>query len=366
MQQIERYGIIALLFLVVSIVVVALWDPDPGTALGNDRGRTASVDTWTSRELPLAQPGAKNKAKAWTEQRPRQNQANNNASSAAAARAERTRLASHKPSAPLDLGSPVKNRNRGRNAGAAARSAQVTPPVGNESKLVNPGPSRLKREQTQPNAGSVRSTGRLTQAQRPTAKPAGGAAMLANSTQRIANPRVVPASFVKDIKPKASGKTYTVKPGDSLERIARKQLGSGKQWKSLASLNGITNPDMVRIGDVLQLPVPQAGVASNSSGGSKARLASRSDPAPTAGAGKYTVAKGDVLSRIAERQLGSSKRWREIVALNSGLNPSRLMVGTVLNMPAGAKSKPVGVPVDATYLARAGSSRSKPARFVVE
>lgn len=364
MQQIERYGIIALLFLVVSIVVVALWDPDPGTTLGNDQGRTASADGRTSRELPLAQPGAKSKARAFTEQRARQNAAKNNTGGSQAPRADRTRLANHTPSAPLDLGAQAQSRLRGRNAGTAARSAQLPPPAAKESKLVNPGPSRLKREQTQPNAGSVRSTGRLTQAQRPQAKSSGGAAILANSTQRIANPRAVSANFKKGNKPKASGKSYTVQPGDSLERIARNQLGSGQQWKSLASLNGITNPDMVRVGAVLQLPVAQAGsIAKNLV---KSAQGARAQSAPTAGAGKYTVAKGDVLSRIAEGQLGSSKRWHEIVALNPGLNPSRLMVGKVLNMPTGAKSSPASIPDGATYLAKAGTSGSKSAHFVVE
>ncbi|MGK0217736.1 MAG: nucleoid-associated protein YgaU, partial [Planctomycetota bacterium] len=260
MQQIERYGIIALLFLVVSIVVVALWDPDPGTTLGNNNTRTAAAEKRAPRELPLAQPATnqasnqnRNKAKDWTEQKSRQTQAS------------KRPVATHRPSAPLDLGAQGEGRYRGRNNGAVAKPKSESPstPAANEAKLINPGPSSLKREQTQPNAGSVRSTGRLTQAQRPNKQAKGGGTMLAGSTQRIANPRPIAASFNKQgspaSKPVASGKKYTVKAGDSLERIARSQLGSGQQWKNLAALNGITNPNMVRIGDVLALPVAVAG-----------------------------------------------------------------------------------------------------------
>jgi LysM repeat protein len=61
--------------------------------------------------------------------------------------------------------------------------------------------------------------------------------------------------------------------------------------------------------------------------------ASRTAPAkgPT-----YVVAKGDVLSGIAARTLGSAGRWREIAALNPKVDPDRLFVGTVLALPADA------------------------------
>jgi LysM repeat protein len=61
--------------------------------------------------------------------------------------------------------------------------------------------------------------------------------------------------------------------------------------------------------------------------------------------GSYVVRQGDVLGSIAQRELGSSKRWKEIVALNPGLDPERLLVGARLTMPSptaatAAKSPP--------------------------
>ena len=48
----------------------------------------------------------------------------------------------------------------------------------------------------------------------------------------------------------------------------------------------------------------------------------------------YTVKKGDTVSALAERLLGSSARWRDIVAANPGLAPETLKVGQVIVIPA--------------------------------
>jgi nucleoid-associated protein YgaU len=50
----------------------------------------------------------------------------------------------------------------------------------------------------------------------------------------------------------------------------------------------------------------------------------------------YSVRAGDTLSEIAERELGSSRRWPEIVAANPGLDPSRLRAGVAIQLPGGA------------------------------
>ena len=47
----------------------------------------------------------------------------------------------------------------------------------------------------------------------------------------------------------------------------------------------------------------------------------------------YRVQRGDVLSRIAERELGTFKRYREILKLNPDIKPRTLTPGAVLRMP---------------------------------
>lgn len=51
-------------------------------------------------------------------------------------------------------------------------------------------------------------------------------------------------------------------------------------------------------------------------------------------ANTYTVQKGDTLWSIAQRFLGDGKRWREIVEVNPGLEPSKLKIGQVIMLPA--------------------------------
>lgn len=48
-------------------------------------------------------------------------------------------------------------------------------------------------------------------------------------------------------------KTYTVKSGDTLWNIAKQQLGDGSKYKELASLNNISSPNFLTVGQVLKL-----------------------------------------------------------------------------------------------------------------
>jgi nucleoid-associated protein YgaU len=57
-------------------------------------------------------------------------------------------------------------------------------------------------------------------------------------------------------------------------------------------------------------------------------------PPPSLTSNTYTVQKGDTLWSIAQKHLGDGKRWREIVELNPGLEPSKLKVGQVIILPA--------------------------------
>lgn len=51
-------------------------------------------------------------------------------------------------------------------------------------------------------------------------------------------------------------KTYTVKEGDNLTKIARHVYGDGNKWKAIfdANRDKIKNPDLIHPGEVLTLP----------------------------------------------------------------------------------------------------------------
>lgn len=51
---------------------------------------------------------------------------------------------------------------------------------------------------------------------------------------------------------------YTVKPGDTLVRIA---LDSGQNWRDIVRWNGIDNPNVIEVGQVLRVSAPPAAVS---------------------------------------------------------------------------------------------------------
>ena len=72
-------------------------------------------------------------------------------------------------------------------------------------------------------------------------------------------------------------------------------------------------------------------------------------PKPVASTDVYTVQDGDVIISIAEDWFGESGRHDEIIAQNSGVDPTKLQIGQILKMPR--KSQPRTKPVDPTLAA---------------
>ena len=68
---------------------------------------------------------------------------------------------------------------------------------------------------------------------------------------RVIAPASAPATAPSGSQPAATTGAYTVQPGDSLSRIAAKFNIS---YLELARLNGISNPDVLSVGMVLQVP----------------------------------------------------------------------------------------------------------------
>ncbi|MER5727711.1 LysM peptidoglycan-binding domain-containing protein [Streptomyces sp. NPDC002138] len=70
-------------------------------------------------------------------------------------------------------------------------------------------------------------------------------------------PAPAPAAAAPKPAPAAKKRTYTVRPGDSLSAIARRELGNEARWRELYAMNkGVvgSNPDLIRPGMVLTLP----------------------------------------------------------------------------------------------------------------
>lgn len=65
-----------------------------------------------------------------------------------------------------------------------------------------------------------------------------------------------PPGFSMDagMKVAVAGNTYTVRSGDTLERISRQAYGKKSQWKLIAAANPGINPNNLKLGAVLKLP----------------------------------------------------------------------------------------------------------------
>lgn len=52
----------------------------------------------------------------------------------------------------------------------------------------------------------------------------------------------------------SNSQNYVIQKGDTLYSIARRFYGSGNAWKTIAELNGITDPRQLRVGQQIILP----------------------------------------------------------------------------------------------------------------
>jgi nucleoid-associated protein YgaU len=57
-------------------------------------------------------------------------------------------------------------------------------------------------------------------------------------------------------RPSETGRTYTVKKGDSLSKIAKREYGDPQQWHRIydANRDTISDPNLIQPGQVLHLP----------------------------------------------------------------------------------------------------------------
>jgi nucleoid-associated protein YgaU len=140
-------------------------------------------------------------------------------------------------------------------------------------------------------------------------------------------PVVVPAPA-----PVAEAKVHVVKSGEYLSDIAQQYLGSAKRWPELIKANPGLNPSALKVGQ--KVNIPAAASPASDAGVAVTPVAP--------GERTYTIAKGDTLYGIAEKELGHGSKWKEISTLNNGLSAGDLKVGKVIKLPAKADS--LGVP----------------------
>lgn len=122
-----------------------------------------------------------------------------------------------------------------------------------------------------------------------------------------------------------SDSEYVVQSGDTLWKIAVKFYGNGSYWQKIYADNSstISNPDMIRVGQVLVIKaVISDGTAITASG--------------TSGdSSSYTVEAGDSLWKIAKNVYGNGWQWRKIYNANADKisDPENIYEGQVIVIP---------------------------------
>lgn len=149
-------------------------------------------------------------------------------------------------------------------------------------------------------------------------------------------------------EPEDTAKTYEIRKGDSLIKIARRFWGSDD--RRLVDLLIAANPQLaerpntVYVGEPISVPsrhiaqqVVAGGfepVAYGRPAAERARvIAARSGPRETRKLSWYTIRKRDSLASIARRFLDDAGRWREIAELNNLREPDRILPGMRIKLP---------------------------------
>lgn len=154
---------------------------------------------------------------------------------------------------------------------------------------------------------------------------------------KLANPNLIYVGQVLTIKQATSASQsttatpakpaptaiYTVKAGDTLSQIA---ASHGTSYQNLASLNHLSNPNEIYVGQTLKL---QATTSTS---------AQTPTPAASTNQGTYTVKAGDTLSAIAAAH-GTS--YEVLAQVNGISNPNEIYVGQTLKFTAPTRTTSV-------------------------
>ena len=298
MQKTERYGVLALLLLVITLVAVGAWGerPDEETAVAHPQ------------HLDAAHP---------------------------------------RPVAPL----PVDRR-------LSERKARVNRALDAQQREAEA--QRIAQVQTR----------QLAQDQR-TAQ-----AQVDRRVEPIETSPSRPTQF--STSPALSERVHIVCSGDVFSTIVEKECGGRRFKGQVLALNPGLNPDRIRVGQRIMLPVRNASLET------EGRMAATSSPRvaqveasykPTSQSlgrvrslNVYVVESGHMLSRIISANCPPGVKLDDVLALNGGMDPNRIFVGQELRLPRSAtrsaappssKRAPKEAPSGLTYRVRSGDVLSR-------
>ena len=322
MQRIERYGVLALVFLLVTIVTFALWDDGSKPA----DGELAAAGPQERTQTP-ARPADVRRRQSSTDGLKQQRAADE-----ARRQARLLKLADAESHA-------GKNSLQGKFKASAA-AAELANRTKNSS--AGNGFATTQPKTASNNARPVNHKLVISQ------DPADDRAKSLAAQQAEADRRRLAREEKDRLLRNGTEREHTVASGETLGHISAKYYGTTKSWRSIADANPGVNPNALGVGQKLVIPARGAVPTPVAHTTVKTPTPKKTVSGP---GGRYTVQSGDVLSRIAEREVGSVKDVKRILAMNPGLDANRLVIGQVLAMPTASAGS------NRTAVASAASTR---------
>ncbi len=134
--------------------------------------------------------------------------------------------------------------------------------------------------------------------------------------------RVIPPEFNE----------YIVLEDENMGSIARKLYGSSGRWDVIARANPRVDPEKLKIGQVIRVPVDPDNIQGKVVTGDSDDGNKRVRPSKVV---EYFIQSGDSLSRISERFYGSARHARMIYEYNRDTLESMddLKIGQLLRLP---------------------------------
>ena len=277
MQQIEKYGVIALVFLLVTIVAVSFWGDSKSPGFWSRLTGGSKTEVAQTPEQPVNAAGESGVLVG-----------GGAVVNADAPVTNDPFLKSNELTAPGEVtignafdaqGNPVAwtaPTNKGQETTYTVKSGDSLAKIArkelgsetrwNEIAQLNPG---LNAKNLKVGQSILLPTGTAT-----------ANTVVADSTQTAPVTAAAPKPVVA--KPAAApkskgGRTYVVKSGDTLAKIAARECGTSKAATQIAALNPNINPDRIKVGDKLVLPATSekslvAAAAPASSRSSKSKV----------------------------------------------------------------------------------------------
>ena len=173
-------------------------------------------------------------------------------------------------------------------------------------------------------------------------------------------------------------RVHIVCSGDVFSTIVEKQCGGRRFKGQVLALNPGLNPDLIQVGQRIMLPVRNASLEAEgrmaaTSSPRVAPLEGTSKPTSQPSGrvrslSVYVVESGDMLSRIISANCPPGVNLDDVVALNHGMDPNRIFVGQELRLPRStnrsaappsSKRAPKETPSGPTHRVRSGDVLSR-------